>query len=70
MEVALVDGWVRYWHEGVLLPLPAGLQRDLDETRRQLDAERQGRLAAEQEVARLRSEVDKLRSRRNGTRPE
>src|SRR5207245_11687952 len=36
LEVALLDGWVRYWYEGELLPLPADLQRDLDETRRQL----------------------------------
>lgn len=66
MEVALLDGWVRYWYQGELLPLPADLQRDLDEARRQLDAERQGRLIAEQEVARLRAELEKLRSRRNG----
>ncbi|MHB1424787.1 MAG: Uma2 family endonuclease [Gemmataceae bacterium] len=36
MEVALLDGWVRYWHKNELLPLPADLQRDLDETRQQL----------------------------------
>lgn len=66
MEVALLDGWVRYWYQGELLLLPADLQRDLDETRRQLAAEQQGRLAAEQENARLRAEIEKLRSRRNG----
>ncbi|HEY7329874.1 MAG TPA: Uma2 family endonuclease [Gemmataceae bacterium] len=73
MEVALLDGWVRYWFQGELLPLPADLQKDLDEARRQLadakrlaDAEQQARLAAEQEVARLRAEVERLRSRRNG----
>lgn len=36
MEVALLDDWVRYWYQGELLPLPADLQRDLDETRQQL----------------------------------
>jgi Uma2 family endonuclease len=66
MEVALLDGWVRYWYQGKLLPLPADLQRDLDEAMRRADAERQGRLAAEQEVARLRAELERLRSRRNG----
>lgn len=73
MEAALLDGWVRYWYQGELLPLPADLQRDLDEARRQIteatqraDSERQGRLAAEQEVARLRAELERLRSRRNG----
>ncbi len=66
MEVALLDGWVRYWYQGELLPLPADLQRDLDEALRRADAERQARLAAEQEVARLRAELERLRSRRNG----
>lgn len=36
MEVALLDDWVRYWYQGELLPLPADLQHDLDQTRRQL----------------------------------
>jgi Uma2 family endonuclease len=61
LEVGLVDGWVRYWHQEELLPLPADLQRDLDAARRQLaDATRradelQGRLeAAERELAMLR----------------
>jgi adhesin HecA-like repeat protein len=43
LEVAPLDGWVRYWHLGELLPLPADLQRDLDEARRHL-AEVQGQL--------------------------
>jgi Uma2 family endonuclease len=66
MEVALLDGWVRYWYQSELLPLPADLQRDLDEALRRADAERQGRLAAEQEVVRLRAELERLRSLRNG----
>jgi Uma2 family endonuclease len=40
LEMALLDGWVRYWYQGKLLPLPADLQRELDETRRQLDESR------------------------------
>ncbi len=35
LEVAILDGWVRFWLEGQLLPLPADIQRDLDEARRQ-----------------------------------
>lgn len=66
MEVGLLDGWVRYWYQGELLPLPADLQHDLDEARRQIETERSGRLAAEQEVARLRAELERLRSRRDG----
>lgn len=36
LEMAVLDDWVRYWYQGELLPLPADLQRDLDETRQQL----------------------------------
>jgi Uma2 family endonuclease len=36
IEIALLDGWVRYWYKGKLLPLPAELLRELDEVRRQL----------------------------------
>ena len=37
LEVALQDGWMRYWFRGQLLPLPADLQRQLEEARRQLE---------------------------------
>lgn len=36
IELAIRDEWVRYWYEGELLALPAELQFDLDESRRQL----------------------------------
>jgi hypothetical protein len=36
VEVALLDDWLRFWYKGELLPLPAHLQRDLEETHRQL----------------------------------
>jgi Uma2 family endonuclease len=79
LELALLDGWVRYWFRGELLPLPADLQRDLDELRHQLKAERaareaaeqrgeqehQARLAAEQELQRLRAEIEQLKRGRN-----
>ena len=95
MEVAILDGWVRFWFKGELLPLPADLQRDLDETRKRLrqtegrlqqtegrlqqtqgrlqetqgrlEQEYQARYAAEQEVARLRAELEKARPRNNGS---
>ncbi|HUY31951.1 MAG TPA: Uma2 family endonuclease, partial [Pirellulales bacterium] len=34
LEVGLRDSWVRFWHRGELLPLPADLQRDLEQARR------------------------------------
>jgi Uma2 family endonuclease len=68
LELGLHEGWVRYWFRGELLPLPADLQRALEEERRradraerecselrqQLDQERQARLTLEREVERLR----------------
>jgi Uma2 family endonuclease len=41
VEVGLLHGWVRYWYQGELLPLPADLQRELDEARRRADEEKQ-----------------------------
>ncbi len=75
VEVALLDDWVRFWYRGELLPLPADWQREMDETRRQLrqmkrrageeakraEEEHQARLAAEQEVLRLRATLEQLR---------
>ena len=40
LEVGLLGGWVRFWHQGELLPLPADLQRDLDDARRRTDEEK------------------------------
>jgi Uma2 family endonuclease len=54
IEVALLDGWVRFWYEGELLPLPEELQRDLDEVKHRLAEEKKARRAAEDEVVRLR----------------
>ncbi|HTU88927.1 MAG TPA: Uma2 family endonuclease [Gemmataceae bacterium] len=54
LEVGLHGGWMRYWFRGELLPLPAELQEELR-------SERQARLAAEEEVARLRAELERLR---------
>jgi Uma2 family endonuclease len=69
LEAALLDGWVRYWFRGELLPLPGDLLRQLNAARDQLaaaqgdlTAERQARLAAEAELARLREELAKARA--------
>ena len=40
IEVGLVDNWVRFWYEGRLLPLPAELDRELDEARAELALEK------------------------------
>jgi hypothetical protein len=40
LELGLLEGWVRFWFRGELLPLPAELQEELDQTRRLLEEER------------------------------
>ena len=54
LEVGLHGGWMRYWFRGELLPLPAEWQEEMR-------SERQARLAAEEEVIRLRAELEQLR---------
>jgi Uma2 family endonuclease len=62
VEVAVLDGWVRYWSEGELLPLPAELQDQLDETRKLLDQERRRATAAQRRAdkAERRAEQEHL----------
>jgi Uma2 family endonuclease len=72
MEIAILDGWVRYWYQGKLLPLPADLQRDLDETRQELkkarlqikrmeEQARQAQEQADQELQKKERLLAKLR---------
>lgn len=64
MEMALQDGWVRFWFRGNLLPLPGDLLRQRDELERERDDTRRQLQAAEEETARLRKELDRLRRQR------
>jgi Uma2 family endonuclease len=50
LQLGLLDGYVRYWYRGNLLPLPADMQADLDASRRQL-AEASSRADEEQRRA-------------------
>jgi Uma2 family endonuclease len=68
LEVAILDGWVRFWYKGQLIPLPADLLRELAETREelkatreQLDEAKRRAAQAEEENARLRAELERLR---------
>ncbi len=77
LEVGLLDGWVRYWFRGELLPLPADLQRDLkrerqraeqekqraEQEKQRADEERQARLAAERELELLRAQLREARKK-------
>jgi hypothetical protein len=68
MEVALLDGWVRFWFRSELLPLPADLLREVQAMRQQLrhaerlvEQEKQGRLAAEARADSLAKELERMR---------
>jgi Uma2 family endonuclease len=50
VEVGLLEGWVRFWYQGKLLPLPADIQEELDQTRQALD-EAERRVAEEKRRA-------------------
>jgi Uma2 family endonuclease len=52
LEMAIHDGWVRFWYQGKLLPLPGEMQHQLD--------------AANRELVALRKELEKLRAKKNG----
>ena len=56
LEAGLLDGWVRFWFRGELLPLPGDLLKQRD------DAEKRA-TAAEAEVARLRQELAKAKGK-------
>jgi Uma2 family endonuclease len=78
IEVELRQGWVRFWFRGKLLPLPAELQREVDEAwqvaeqerqradrlQEMLERERQERLAVERELEQLRAQARQTRKRR------
>jgi Uma2 family endonuclease len=74
VELAILDGWVRYWYQGDLLPLPADMRQQLDEARRELREtvaatrrqieDMQQQLKDEQEARRaLERELERLRRR-------
>lgn len=72
LEVALLDGWVRYWFRGELVPLPGDLMRQLNQARDQLGAERAARLAAEGRAAAAEAELARVReelARMKGPQP-
>jgi Uma2 family endonuclease len=72
LEIGLHEGWTRFWFRGELLPLPADLQRELNEAKRQVAQatkradELQGRLeSALRELAQLRGQEQAPPTRRN-----
>jgi hypothetical protein len=72
LEVAILDGWVRFWFRGELLLQPAEQQRELDKTNREIaeitreiEDLRRKTAAAEEETGRVRARQAKQRPKRN-----
>ncbi len=57
LEVGLLDGWVRYWYQGQLLPLPADLLKQMNELIAQLQAKDEQLQAKD---AQLHQQADQL----------
>jgi Uma2 family endonuclease len=60
MELALLDGWVRFWFRGQLLPLPADLLRDLEAAQCEVREVRRQLQQALQQAEHERREKEKL----------
>ncbi|HZU35826.1 MAG TPA: Uma2 family endonuclease [Gemmataceae bacterium] len=76
LEMALHEGWVRFWYEGQLLPLPAELDRRATEAERRATEEKQRadtlqrRLEeAERQLQQLAKPEQSSPRRTNGRRP-
>jgi Uma2 family endonuclease len=63
LEIGLRDDWARYWYRGELLPLPADLQRDLDEARRQIAEQRQRAEKSERRAEQFEQDAQRERQR-------
>lgn len=62
LELALLDGWVRFWFRGELLPLPADLMRKLDEVSRELREARQRLSAVQEQLDTAKQEIERLKA--------
>src|SRR5262249_36961963 len=58
LEIGMLDGWVRFWHRGELLGLPADLQAEIDDLKDQL------------RLARKRAHQERSRADQERTRPQ
>jgi Uma2 family endonuclease len=63
LELALLDGWVRYWYQGELLLLPGDLQRQLDQARRQAEEARRQAEEARRQAVEAKRRGDELQQR-------
>lgn len=69
MEVAIREGWVRFWYRGELLPLPDELQKELDQTKTHLEqAAQRAEAAAQRGEEAVRRAEEAIRQAEEATR--
>ncbi len=68
LEVGLLDEWVRYWHEGQLLLLPADLLRNLDAAKLRVHELERRQERMERELAEPRALIERHPPRANNGR--
>ncbi|HEY7426711.1 MAG TPA: Uma2 family endonuclease [Gemmataceae bacterium] len=64
MEIALLDGWVRFWHQGALLPLPAELQQRAERAEQRAEMAEQRAETAEQRAETAEQQIAREREAR------
>jgi Uma2 family endonuclease len=70
LEVALHEGWVRYWFRAELLPLPGELLQKLNVTQIKLDATQNKLDATQSELAKTMNVLDSERQARSSLEAE
>jgi hypothetical protein len=66
LEVALLDGWVRFWYRGELLPVPAELREQMARLREQMARLRQQMAKIEADKEGLVADKEKLQADKAG----
>jgi Uma2 family endonuclease len=66
LELGLLDGWIRYWWKGELLPLPAEMQDALNSALLEVREQKQRADLNEQTIRELQEKLARLEARKNG----
>jgi len=67
LELGLMDGWIRYWWKGELLPLPAEMQDALSAALRDANEAKRRAELSERTIRELQEKLARLEARKNGT---
>jgi len=70
LEIGLLNGWARFWYQGMLLELPAQLENQLDQAREELTETREELTETREELTETREELTEAREELTETREE